>query len=157
MKNIKRFFAAAFLLSGCFFHRPAYYAAQVLMKDGAPCFSVANSRKEQESLPRISIISIFPYASDEIMPIWHQAFHRDQPAMKLSPHECLVYGAGTQIAPTLQQGFRYGVSIRASIDDHGAIYQSYFCLYKTPEGKAKIHHAKWNNKLNGYDWRICEQ
>jgi len=157
MKNFKLLFYIMFFLSGCLFQRPAYYPAQVLMKDGLPCFSVANNRKERATPPEISTINVMSYFGDEITLISHGGFSPDQPPAKLFPHECLAYGIASEIAPKLQQGLRYGVSIRATINGHGVIYKSYFCLYDTPEGETKIHHAKWNNKINGRDWRMCEQ
>jgi len=161
MKIIKLFqrgllLCLSLVLSGCFLHRPAYYPARVSMKDGVPCFSVANHHKEQKSPPKISIISIFSYVGKETAPLWYRAFSPDQPPMRLSPFECLTYGLGEEEVPELQKGFRYGVSILASINDYSMDYQSFFCLHETSDGNTEIHHAKWNNKINGYDWQICE-
>jgi len=162
MKNIKVFesgflLCLAFALSGCIFHRPAYYSAQVLMKDRVPCFSVANSRKERANPPEISSINVFPYEEKEIIPLWRQTFPPGQPAIKLSPRECIPYGAGVNIAPPLQHNFRYGISIFSSINGDEMGYQSYFCLYKTPDGKTDIHHAQWNDRTHERDWSVCEQ
>jgi len=150
-------FCAVFVLSGCVFHRPAYYPAQVLMKDGTPCFSVANRRKERTSTPIISAIDVLSYVNDkEIKPVWGEMFMRDRPPMKLSPHECLVYGVGEKIVPSLRNGYRYGVSISASVDNYGVFYFSYFCLSITPDGdETEIHRVKWSKEINGFDWRVC--
>jgi len=150
-------FCSIFFLMGCMFHRPRYYPVRLSMKGETPCFSVANGRKERVNPPEISVVSIFHYASNEVMPVWYQTFFKGQSPMKLSPLECLVYGAEEEAVPALQHGVRYGVSIRAAINDYGVIYQSYFCLYKRPDGQTGIHHAKWNVGINGYDWRVCEQ
>jgi len=162
MRNVNYFlcwviFCAVFFLSSCIFHRPAYYPVRVSMKDGVPCFSVANNRKERVNPPKISVISIFHYASSETMPLWQQTFYQKQSPMRLSPQDCLVYGAGGEAAPALKYGVRYGVSMNASIDGYGVAYQSYFCLYNKHDGQTEIHHAKWNDEINGYDWRVCEQ
>jgi len=147
---------ALFFLSGCIFHRPAYYPVRFWMKDGVPCFSVANNRKERTDPPEISIVSIFPYASKGTIAVWEQTFYRDQPPRRLSPLECLVYGAGGDAAPALQHGARYGVSINAAIDGYGVIYKSYFCLYKKSDGQTEIHHAKWDDKKHERDWGMCD-
>jgi len=146
-----------FTLSGCIFHKPAYYPAEVLMKEGIPCFFVANKRKERANPPRISNVVVYHHASDNIVPLWYREFFRDQLPMRMSPKECLFYGVGGEVAQELKKGVRYGVSIRASIDGHGAIYKAYFCLYENSDGQTGIHHAKWNDGINGYDWRVCEQ
>jgi len=128
---------AAFSLSGCLFHKPAFHPAQVLMKDGATCFSVANNREERANPPEISVITVSSETEERKGPLWYRAF-RSQAPMTLSPHECLVYGEDTGHTPALRQGFRYRVTMNAYINE-------------------KTHHAKWNNKINGRDWRICEQ
>jgi len=144
---------AAFALSGCLFHRPAYYPAQVLMKGGAPCFSVANNRKERINPPIISIISVFPYASEEVMPLWCRAFPRNQPSMKLSPHECLTYDGEAG----LQKGLPYVVFMNGYIHEENRRYRAYFCLHEANGGSTEIHYSKWSNKMNGYDWQTCGQ
>jgi len=151
-------FCVVFALSGCLFHRPAYYPAQVLMKDGVPCFSVANRSEERVSTPIISAIDVLSYTDDnkEIKPVWGEMFMRDRPQIKLSPYECLVYGEGAEMAPPLKKGHHYGVSISASVDNYGAFYFSYFCLSGVPDGDAtEIHHVKWSKNINSYDWRVC--
>jgi len=162
MKSVKLFESGFLLcltlaLSGCIFHRPAYYSAQVLMKDGVPCFSVANSRKERASPPEISSVNVFPYEGNEIVPLWRRIFPPDQPTIRLSPHECIPYGAGENMTPPLKHNFRYGISIFSFISGDTMNYQSYFCLYETADGRTDIHHAQWNNKTHERDWGACGQ
>jgi len=162
MKNIKLFESGFLLcltlaLSGCIFHRPAYYSAQVLMKDGVPCFSVANSRKERANPSEISSIHVLPYEENETVLPWRKIFPPSQPAIRLSPHECIPYGAGENMAPPLQHNFFYGVLIYSSINGYGMAYLSYFCLYKTPDGRTDIHHVQWYNKPPERDWGTCGQ
>jgi len=164
MKNLKLFergllLCAVFPLSGWFFHKPAYYPAQVSMQDGTPCFSVTNRRKERANPPKIQGIS---FSTDqETMPIWHGSFPPGQSPLRLHPDDCLSYGAGTQLSPKLHQelqpGFRYEVSIYTTSDYDVRHYFSYFCLYETPEGNTGIHRPVWNDEINGRDWRVCEQ
>jgi len=147
-------FCVVAVLFGCLFHRPAYYPAQILMKDGVPCFSVANRRKERANTPIVSTVNVFPLVGKEA--IWIGMFPPDLPPMILPPHECLVYGVGTENAPPLRRGYRYGVSMITSINGYRVAYQSYFCLSGAPDGnETEIHHVKWNRELNGFDWRVC--
>jgi len=151
-------FCAIFAFAGCVFHRPVHYPAQVLMKDGAPCFSVANRREERANTPIISAVDVLSYANNnkEMKLVWSEVFMRDRPPMELSPHECFAYGEGAEITPSLRKGHHYGVSIFASVGGYGIAYFSYFCLSGTPDGKeSKIHHVKWNNKIDSYDWSVC--
>jgi len=148
-------FCVVFTFSGCRFHRPAYYPAQVRMKDGVPCFSVANRRKEKANPSLILTINVFRYASRDATPFWYQTFPPGQRSIEIFPHECMVYGKGKETAPPLLYGHRYGVSIHASINDEMRAYQSYFCLSRTPVGETEIHHVKWNRELNGFDWSVC--
>jgi len=162
MKSIKLFesgflLCLTFALSGCIFHQPVYYPAQVLMKDGVPCFSVANSRKERANPPKISSINVFPYEGNDMVPLWRKIFLPDQPAIRLSPHECIPYGAGENMAPPLQHNFRYIISILSSINGYRMHYKSYFCIYETADGETDIHHAQWNDKTNERDWGACGQ
>jgi len=144
-------------LSGCIFHRPAYYPAKILMKDGMACFSVTDNREARASPPELSVISVYSVDDEKANPVWRRMFPPDQPVMKLSPRECLTYGAGTDDVPALQHGARYGVSMNGYIDGNNRMYMAYFCLYKTPDGKTEIHHAQWNDKAHERDWGVCEQ
>jgi len=151
-------FFTVFALAGCVFHRPVHYPAQVLMKDGEACFSVANRREERANTPIISAVDVLTYVNNnkEMKLVWSEVFMRDRPPMKLSPHECLVYGEGAEVVPSLRKGHHYGVTIFASVDGYGVAYFSYFCLSETPgDDKTKIHRVKWSNKMNGYDWSVC--
>jgi len=162
MKNIDFFswlliVCVTFIFPGCIFHKPAYYPAQILIKDETPCFSVANNRETRANPPEISSINVFSYAGKEMVPIWSQVFDPDQPAIKLSPHACIPYGSGVNFAPPLKHKFRYGISIFSSINGDDTGHQSYFCLYETPDGKTAIHHAEWNYKVHERDWGVCEK
>jgi len=147
----------AFALPGCFFHRPAFYPAQVLIKDGAACFSVTNNREARKYPPELSFVSVGAVDGDKTNPVWSRIFLPDQPIMELLPHNCLLYGEGTRYTPKLRQGFRYQLNMSAIINGNNWRYRAYFCLYETSTGELKIHHAKWNNKINRRDWRICEK
>jgi len=144
-------------LSGCFIHRPAFYSAQVLIKDGVACFSVANDREARKYPPKLSFVSVGTVDGDKTNPVWSRIFLPEQPTMELPPHECLVYGEGAGYAPQLRQGFRYQLNMSAVINGNNWRYRAYFCLYETPAGELKIHYAKWNNKIGGRDWQVCEK
>jgi len=162
MKNIKPFacslmLCTAFVLSGCILHRPAFYPAQVLMKDGVACFSVTDNREARVNPPELSVISVYSVDGEKISPVWRQMFPPDQPTMTLSPRECLAYGTGAKDVPALQPGFHYGVSMNGYIDGNNRMYMAYFCLYKTPDGKTDVHYAEWNDKTQERDWSVCGQ
>jgi len=162
MKNINltgcgMLFCAALSLSGCFFHRPAFYPAQVLMRDGMACFSVTNNREARASPPELSYISVYSVDDEKANPVWHQMFPSNRPIMSLSQHKCLIYGEGSGDVPVLRQGFHYRVITSAYINGNHRRYHAYFCLYETSKGEVKIHYAKWNNKIGGRDWQVCEK
>jgi len=125
------------------------------MKDGVPCFSVADDRAARQSPPKLSVIAV-SHEDAEKGGIWYQSFKRDQPAMRLHPSECLAYGTGVEEAQELQEGVHYVVNIFADFDEYSNWYHAYFCLYRTEEGEMKIHHAKVDNRIHAFDWRMCD-
>jgi len=127
MKIANPIFCVVFLLSGCLFHRPAYYPMQVLMRNGVPFFSVANAHEARRSHPEISFINVYFVDGDSAFPLWRLIFPPDQPAMNISPQECLRYGMDDEDAAKLQQGFRYGISMNTYIDGNNRMYKAYFC------------------------------
>jgi len=88
--------------------------------------------------------------------IWEKIFLHEKSPLKLSPLECLLYGAGTEEAPKLLKDFPYRISMNGYVKRSNRMYYAYFCLYETPEGKTEIHHAKWNDKTHGRNWGMCK-
>jgi len=161
MRNIKLFksiflLGATLISSGCFFHRPAYYPAQVLMKDGVPCFSVTNSREARANSAEISFVSVYSFNEEQMNTVWQRIFPLDEPSLNIFPHECLVYGARTENPPELQKGVRYRVNMNGYIGGSNRMYYANFCLYKTPEGRTEIHRAEWDDKMHKRDWGMCK-
>jgi len=150
-------YCAIFILSGCLFHRPAFYPPQVLMKNGVPCFSVTNNREARATPHEISVIDVISVNNNNYKLIWNRTFPPNPPIMTLSPYECLSYGAGTEDAPKLLKGFRYKVFMNSYLNGNNRRYHAYFCLYQNDDGETEIHHVEWSNKLKGFDWRICEK
>jgi len=160
MKNAKVFFmvltfCSMFFLSGCFFHKPTYYPARVLIKDGAPCFSVADRHGGRAGAPEVSTITIFLEAGYGVEEFWRRVFP-SQPPVKISAHDCFAYGKELEVAPEFKHGTHYRVFIDSYMNGNNMIYMTYFCLYKTPDGKTEVHHAKWNDKKHERDWGMCE-
>jgi|GEM_PF-2110769 len=161
MKNIKLYrggllLSAVFILSGClFFHRPAFYPAQVLIKNGIPCFSVTDNREARSSPAEISFITVYVVNGEQMSTVWQRFFSLNEPLLKLYPHECLLYGAGEAEATELQKGFYYRVNMNGYIDGINKKYNAYFCLYETLEGKTEIHRAEWSDKMHKRDWGMC--
>jgi len=76
--------------------------------------------------------------------------------MKLSPHECLVYGEGAEEVWQLRQRSSYSVSINAYKDGEYMRYVTPFRLYETEEDGTEICRLKWSNETNDYDLEACD-
>lgn len=136
------------------------YEAQVIDKDGVPCFTVREDH--QINAPRLASI----YVSDE-SPMGHEMWRQfsielDRVPILFGPSFCLMYGTklentGEFAKPAkLEIGKPYVVGISAFVGkaEHpqNRRYQAHFCLSRTENGSTKVHQIFYNK---GWHYDVC--
>jgi hypothetical protein len=137
------------------------YDAQVLDKDGVPCFTVKEShRKDAPELASIGVLDISRKGNGEM---WRQfSIELDRVPFIFSPSVCLLYGTsfentGDFSKPTpLEVGKPYKVGITADVPkgkgSETRRYQAHFCLSLTENGDTKVHQIFYNQ---GWHYDVC--
>lgn len=137
------------------------YDAQVLDKNGVPCFTVQkNHQKDAPELASIGVYDESPGGHE----MWRQfSIELDRVPLFFSPSFCLLYGTllentGKFSKPTpLEVGKPYVVNISADLPkgsgSENRRYKGRFCLSRTESGGIKVHQVIYDK---GWRYEVCQ-
>ena len=138
------------------------YDAQVLDKDGIPCFTVQEDH--QKDAPKLSSIDVLDISQRASRMMWDQfSIQQDRVPFLFSAAVCLLYGTpfentGESSNPKkLEVGKSYRVDISAFVPkgegSENRNYRARFCLSRTESGGVKVHQVIYNK---GWRYEVCQ-
>lgn len=138
------------------------YDAQVLDKDGIPCFSV--NEGHLKDAPKLASINVLDVSQRWSRLMWEQfSIELDRIPIVFSPSFCLLYGAplentGEFSKPKkLEIGIPYEAYISADVkqgkDLESRRYVVHFCLARTKDDIIKVHQVIYNK---GWRYEVCK-
>jgi len=141
------------MLSGCTFgHPPMTDKAQVLQKDGVPCFTIKDSRKTRNQPPKLRAIIVYTssgdgYSEGPQREIWSIQYTNNPPLPTISPEQCISY---TGPLDEFETNRLYSVTLHTESPDNVLPYRRVFCFVADENGTKRIE------QVERHDYEICK-
>jgi hypothetical protein len=153
------FITYLFCYTASSFAESRFSPAQVLDKDGLPCFTVQNG--EKAGLVSLNIAEVSENLEEMLDSLGEQSIGKNQKPILLLPPKCLLYGTrlnkNNSFEPKkLETNKIYKVSFIDVLENQKKAYQAYFCLAVQRNGEKKVHQIFYDGNRNEWNVNACK-
>jgi len=126
--------------------------AQVLEKEGLPCFTIKDTRKARNQPPSLRAITVYTstgegYSEGPQREIWGIYYTANPPLPTISPEQCIPYGGPLDEFETNRL---YSVILHTENKQSVLGYERFFCFVADLNGMKKIE------QVERHDYEVCK-